>query len=298
MQSSRVAVVVASPWRIRESRRQAAKQRDKDTIKALRKYVKHLEHQLSDWWRWYTETADGLLLASVLSDLTDCVEQGSAVHQQGTKAKEDQTALKGEAYSKGIDYSKWDHLPEYYSSDDDDDDDDEEAEEEEEGDAEGEIEYDCPDHMCNEQDKSEEDTADEEGKEQEGGQFEETKDAEDDGESRAHQFNEAAAKVTNCGDHNKLVLLAFQKQACMAVRECFKKADEQLSQLKGIQGALATQADESHRQGIDFIAKMEAMSEVEFSASGCHQFLRLIERWRDDLTSKVHDFVHSFTDGG
>ena len=46
-------MALVSPWRLRESRRQAAKQRDKYHIEELTSRIWFLERQLSDWWDWY-----------------------------------------------------------------------------------------------------------------------------------------------------------------------------------------------------------------------------------------------------
>ena len=82
-----------SMWRIRELRRQSARQRDKQTIETLGAYIKRLEEELYAWREWYFEQAHGEGSVDRVLSLVAGEQQQQQQQRQGL-----------------IDYSKWDKL--------------------------------------------------------------------------------------------------------------------------------------------------------------------------------------------
>ena len=155
------AVVRASLWRVRESRRQEAKQRDKQTIADLRERIALMQRQLNEWWQWWhchsqwhltdggdddahlRDVLDGLVASNTgepranqhgITGSGVFIGGDSEINKHGVKKADGSIA-------GGIDYSKWDHLPEYSSSSGDIGHEGEENDNDESDDAEVACEY-------------------------------------------------------------------------------------------------------------------------------------------------------------
>ena len=111
----RCSIATANMRRLREVKRKKARDKDKWEINSLRQQIHYLEAQVQEWWAWYR--AD---------------EQVGRLEQQQQQQQHWQEA-EGQT-SRPIDYSRWDHLPEYAESE-------EEEEEEEDEDIDDETEF-------------------------------------------------------------------------------------------------------------------------------------------------------------
>ena len=292
-----IAVVAASPWRVRECRRQAAKERDKKKIEALSQHVIHLEWQIREWWQWYWKQSGSWSADVVLAHLGYGCGGSRVLNRDVVETKEEQnnkTEMDGsnsihrreEIRKSGIDYLKWDHLEEYSLSDAKETEEKGEAEETEvENDVGADHDYfdyfDLPQGEPDANEKNEENHDDEVEIEWDAKGFDNLQDRLEDGEL-----------------HNKEVCLVFLEQAHLALGRCFAKAAAATSNFDGLREALEKQERLCQQQSVCFAESMQATPATEFEDGKACQLWTLIAQWCDELMTNIHDLVQTCIDGG
>ena len=287
-------VVIVSPWKIREQRRQDAKYRDKAFIKQLQQRVQHLETQLGRWREWYYSSC-----------------------WQSEACARDTTVV------SPIDYSKWDHLQ---SSSDEEaaggmEDEEERTneemrdqfeeesyvgsdeswgcrpeEEEEDADIEKDAAVDAHVGTVNTLERKAQlvDDMDAEENEDIAEEPEDTfKGAEphqrrtEDVPAKCGASDSSVEELTDCGANNKQVLMKRLAQAAQCVQNSLDDSKERLACLGVDYVKLREHEELCARQCQEYLSMMSQLEENQFTRSGANQLNGIIAEWKAHLLSTL-----------
>ena len=315
-------IAAASIWRVREMRRQMARNRDKTLIAQLQHRVLHLEMQLSEWWEWFQATHAETDSEYQHHQQHQQYHQVSPEnqHKQSVQQQQQQQQQQLQTCTSLIDYSKWDHLQS--SSDEDEEcsweEDEDEDEEEEEVAEEDEVatheEYDVDEADL---DYSTFDNnelgAEMDGESHEGAEEEEEKREGENGKGKVeanfphggpwsqsafgmeessmpafsvHATFEDAIAFGSSGESNRAACLAFIDKADQAIQMRYEAAAEVVKS-EQLQAALAQQRKRSTEQAKIFTQSLQVVSDDDMEADKARTLYDLIAKWRDELLGHI-----------
>ena len=321
--SARGRLVQVTPWKIREMRRQSAKWRDKHEIAALRERNELLQQMLGEWERWWRT----VYWASCHTELVERERQTPPppARQQHPQQQKHQPQPRDQPQVRKvglIDYSKWDHLPEY-TDDGDDVADDDSLDEHifDEG-------YAVAEHMVEDEVyEDEEYMFGDEGYSDEQQRFDEEGDVEyavhdygkavggedeanavgaaamfDEGdvEYADHDYGEAVRGEDEANAAGAAVdeeLFAAQDRKCALaelVRDTGQAILDHLDDMAGdladdkLSSFLRTTREQQQQQQTTYLEMIELVRTEEFSVAGTAAITSMVGQWRDDLIAKLN----------
>ena len=295
---NRNPVVIVSPWRIREYRRQQAKAKDKRTIEELKFKVAWMEGQLQEWWGWYCKQPELGEAGVEMLPLHQCHQQ----REYNQQLQQQQQRRHG-----NIDYSRWDKLS-CYSSEEGcyahsrNEKETSEAEEVEEDEEEG-IDLD-EEHLWEEEDWMEADGSELSysrradscriGADQQISDEVAQKDQATCEESPAECMRrvegtqmETLPLICDDCEQNKQACIAYLEDARASLSRCFKEADSATSRFDHLRHALAEQEKVCSQQASVYLQQMTSVPSAQYEREKAQSMVTLIAAWRDELTANV-----------
>ena len=293
-------VVTATIWRIRESRRKEARQRDKDMIWKLKQYVSWMEMELAEWRGWYS---------SIQQQQQQQRHRQQRHHRPHHWAWQEADSMglntTGGAKTSVIDYSKWAHI----GSSDEEEEEEEEAEEEEYYDEfamqeASDDEYDLSQYgdgtdetraveKEEEEDDDENEEEADETKVQEEPRLpeeEEEDDAEDDGGEEEEEEGQVPFRgFTDNGDINKVLLSGHLDRANRAIQRSLMAATKQLDLREPACMRLDEMGRQCATQVATFQGMIDQMDSKQFTSNGSAQVLHLISDWQRGLCGNLQE---------